>query len=307
MTTQTSSTPRDRFEHFVVTRFGIRWREEHPPPDDAWLRYRLGLFEAVCLPSVLSQTGAEFRWLVLIDEGCRAAWLEEALTTLGAGTEFEVVWMERNFWSEIDTVVTARATAPYIITTRLDSDDAIACDYLSRVQATFDNQDRLYVNFQRGLQFERDGALYSYLYPANAFLSFIERRTPGAPIRTVFSAPAHPDAALYGDVLQVSAPPCWIIVVHGANLLNEIKPVAWRVRPEVLADRFDVHLPLAPVTTRELLRSRARTAVARARRVFVRWRIGKQILFTMARGDRLQKQKNEQPRSGRSDQSPPQS
>jgi hypothetical protein len=293
MTSQPLSRADDRFEHFVITRFAIRWREEHPPPDDAWLRYRLGLFEAVCLPSVLSQTGAEFRWLLLIDEGCRAPWLEEALTELGASTVFEVVWMERNFWWEIDTVVSARATAPHVITTRLDSDDAIARDYLSRVQATFDRQERLFVNFQRGLQFERDGALYSYLCPANAFLSLIEHRIPGAPVRTVFSAPAHPDAAAYGDVLQVSAPPCWIIVVHGANLLNEIKPVAWRVPPEALADRFDVHLPLVPVTTWELVRSRIRTAAARAGRLFVRWRIGKQIVLTMTHGDRMQKQQNE--------------
>ncbi len=290
MTAQIPAASPDRFEHFVITRFGVRWRQEDPPPDDDWLRYRLGLFEAVCLPSVLSQTGAEFRWLLLIDDGCRSPWLEEALAGLGEGRAFEVVWMDTLFWSGIDTVVTERASAPHVITTRLDSDDAIARDYLSRVQATFDRQDRLYVNFQRGLQFERDGALYSYFYPANAFLSFIERRTPGEPVRTVFSSPAHPDAAKYGDVLQVSAPPCWIIVVHGANLLNEIKPVAWRLRPEALGDRFDVDLPLALVGTGELLRSRAGTVGARILRLLVRWRIGKQIVLTLARGDRVQKQ-----------------
>lgn len=288
MTAETASP--SRFDHFVITRFGVRWREEDPPPDEAWLRYRLGLFEAVCLPSVLSQTGAVFRWLLLLDAGCRAPWLEDALAELGAGTAFEVVWMEQVFWSGIDTVVTGRASAPHVITTRLDSDDAIARDYLSRVQATFAGQSRLYVNFQRGLQFERDGALYSYLHPANAFLSFIERRTPGVPVRTVFSSIAHPDAAKYGDVLQVSAPPCWVVVVHGGNLVNEINPVAWRLRPEAFGDRFAVELPLVHVGRLALLRSRVRTLGSRIGRLVLRWRTGKQIMLTLARGDRLQKQ-----------------
>ncbi|CAM5405536.1 glycosyltransferase [Leifsonia shinshuensis] len=284
--------PQD-FDHFVITRFAVRWRAEDPPPDEAWLRYRIGLFEAVCLPSVASQVGAEFTWLLLLDEGCRAPWLEAELAELGAGGVFEVVWLTDVFWSSIDRVVTERATAPHVITTRLDSDDAIARDYLGRVQATFDGQDRLYVNFQRGFQFERDGALYSYLHPANAFLSFIERRTENTPVRTVFSSTAHPDAAKYGDVLQVSAPPCWIIVVHGANLLNEVHPVAWRLRPEALGDRFEVALPLAPVTGRELVASRIRTLRHQAVRVFTRWRIGKQILLNLAQGDRVQAQRTD--------------
>lgn len=293
MNADATARPDDHFEHFVITRFGVRWRQQDPPPDEAWLRYRLGLFEAVCLPSVLSQTNAAFRWLLLIDRGCRAPWLEDALAELGAGHAFEVIWMEQLFWTGIDAVVTERATAAHVITTRLDSDDAIARDYLSRVQATFDGQDGLYVNFQRGLQFERDGALYSYLHPANAFLSFIERRTPGTPVRTVFSSTAHPDAAKYGDVLQVSAPPCWIIVVHGGNLLNEIKAVAWRERPEALDGRFDVDLPLVPVGTAELFRSRVRTIVARARRLFTRWPLSKEVILTAMRGDRTQKQRRD--------------
>lgn len=280
------------FEHFVITRFGVRWSEDQPPPDEAWLRYRLALFAAVTLPSMESQTAASRRWLLLIDHACRAGWLEDELALFGDGDVFETVWIDGLFWSTIGQVVTERATAPHVITTRLDSDDAIARDYLARIQATFAGQDALYVNFQRGLQFERSGALYTYLHASNAFLSFIERRRDGEPVRTVFSSTAHADAAKYADVLQVSAPPVWLQVVHGSNIMNEVHEIAWQVRPSALGDRFDVDLPLATVTTRALLVSRARTIWHRTLRVFRSRRMGKQILLTLVRGNRIQRQQN---------------
>jgi hypothetical protein len=141
----------DSFEHFLITRFAVRFVPEQEPPPEDWLRYRLGLFLATCLPSVSAQEGARFRWLLLLDAAYRSGWLEDELDALNSDELFEIVWLEGTFHQTIGAIVTDRTTAAHAITTRLDRDDAIARDYLARVQAAFAAQDAQFVNFQRGV------------------------------------------------------------------------------------------------------------------------------------------------------------
>lgn len=227
------------FDHFLLTRFSAVLMPKAPPADEAWLRYRLGFFYDACLPSVRSQRdAAPFTWLVLFDDRCSDEFRADVID-LAAGV-FTPLWTHDAFRRDTFAApVAARASAPHLITTRLDSDDALAVDHLATVQAQFEGQERLFVNFPRGIQIDRSGAVYRSDIASSPFLSLIERREPGRLPETVYVA-KHARARGHAAVRQVRAPVMWAQVVHGANVSNIVNGV--RVAPAVVAERFDFHL-----------------------------------------------------------------
>jgi len=230
------------FDHFVVTRFSAVFTDEHPPPDPAWLRYRLAFFVEACRASMSRQSGSpEFRWLVFFDDRCDAEFRAD-VDELAEGV-FEPIWTHEVFWAGIlPREIAARSTAPFLITTRLDSDDAVATDFIAAVQREFAGQERLFVNFPRGLQVVRSGALYQRDYPSGPFLSLIEARSEQPPL-TVFGSRGHTKARRLGPIREVMAPPMWLQVVHGSNIANEVRGM--RVSPRQANARFDIDLDYA--------------------------------------------------------------
>jgi len=232
------SGPAPDFDHFLLTRFSAVLTPGAPPAGADWLRYRLGFFYDATLPSVVSQTGALSEWLVLFDDRCPDDFRAD-VEDLAREGRFTPVWSHEPFRRDTFAgLVATLSRAPYLITTRLDSDDAIARDHLAAVQARFARQDRLFVNFVRGLQVDRGGAVYRSDQVSNPFLSLIERRTDGPPL-TVY-APRHARARGHGPVLNVHAPPMWLQVVHDGNLLNMV--TGPQIAPAVVRERFDIDL-----------------------------------------------------------------
>lgn len=143
----------------LLTRFSAVLPPGAEPAKADWLRYRLGFFYDACYASVTRQRGADFGWLVLVDDRCPDDFREE-VEELAKGA-FTPVWTHEPFrrdsfaGSVADlTGRTAERTtkpshAPYLITTRIDSDDAMAVDFMAAVQAQFERQERLFVNFTR--------------------------------------------------------------------------------------------------------------------------------------------------------------
>jgi hypothetical protein len=227
------------FDHVFLTRFSAVHAAGLPPVQEDWLRYRLGFFEEACLASMSRQTVRDFRWLVFVDDRCSESFRRdfEALAT----DVFEPVWTHELFWSGVfREALTDASHAPYLITSRLDSDDAVAVDFVESVQAQFDGQERLFLNFTRGLQLERSGAVYRYDQSSNPFLSLIERRHDGVAPATVFGQSAHGAARTVAPLREVKAPPMWIQVIHGSNVANLV--CGPRVDPAVVAERFDIDL-----------------------------------------------------------------
>jgi hypothetical protein len=111
--------------------------------------------------------------------------------------------------------------APYLITTRIDNDDAIAVDHLKNVQAKFQHQNREFVEFPLGIQSFR-GHLYSVYWPSNPFLSLIERVRDGSQFTTVCCAP-HDQVRSAWKVHSVLRSPQWLQVLHGENLENGLR------------------------------------------------------------------------------------
>jgi hypothetical protein len=214
--------------HYVITRWNVRgfggWYR-----DPRWLAERQWLFESFCLPSVRRQILEDFAWLILIDAGTRPedrAWLidcDPRIRLLPVGPD------PRERAAAIRAVIRS-GPGDRVITTRLDSDDAIAGNHLHAVRA-YDWGVRRFVGFECGVAFDcRTGQLWVRRYPLNPFLSLIEAREHAESVHVR----RHDDVP--SDEL-VSLPSIgWLQVIHGRNLANtpQGSPVPESAVPELL-------------------------------------------------------------------------
>lgn len=249
------------FDHLVMTRFNVRVGQA--PADEGWLRHRLQYFENVCCTSLASQTNKDFRWIVLFDSE-REPWFEAEVERLSRDGLFEPVWVEGPFEPAAAARLFAeRSSADWLITTRVDNDDALARDFIDMVQSQFERQKVEFVNFQSGLQLTDTGELFHRLDPSNAFISLIEKRDGEAP-RGVY-VDWHDRVEKHGPMRQVRSHPMWLQMVHGRNIGNQARGV--RADPGLLAQYFDVHREAATVTRSKLMVSKAGSAIKLAARV----------------------------------------
>lgn len=228
------------FDHYLLTRFSAVLAPGEP--GEEWLRYRLGFFVDACWSSVRAQQGAEFTWLVLLDDRCPDDFRAD-VEALAEGTFTPIwthePWSPRLFAQSIEAARNWDDPAPWLLTTRLDSDDGIARDFMAAVQREFTPTDGLFIDFPRGVQIDRGGSTYLYDQLSSPFLTLVERRHADRSPRTVYSA-RHARARESGPLREVSAPPMWVQVIHGTNLLNIT--VGARVSPRVVNERFDLEL-----------------------------------------------------------------
>jgi hypothetical protein len=186
-----------------------------------WLTSRLALFEQYCLPSVIGQQDVEFRWLVFFD-AATPEWFRAKISAFEPVVR--PVYVEGPASDEIlrrRVIETGLVSSPYLLTTRLDNDDAIAKDHLRLVQDAFCGQAREFITFPCGLQLFRDH-LYRVNWPSNPFLSLIEAADDEQSITTVFCI-AHDHLDEAGCVKQVRSSPQWLQVLHSANVGNELR------------------------------------------------------------------------------------
>ncbi len=231
------------FTHLVLTRFNTAvaygYTSSWMGLDTAWLKARLRLFEQFCLPSMLGQHGAQFRWIVFLD-AASPDWLREKIHSYGS--VMTPLYIDGPATNEALASSVGNAgliTAPYLVTTRLDNDDAIGRHHLASVQQAFRGQDREFVAFPFGLQWFR-GHLYDTCWPANPFLSLVERVREGNRFTTVFCV-SHDKVRNSGKVKHLIRSPQWLQVIHSSNILNGL-----RGRPRVKSrshSNFDVLWP----------------------------------------------------------------
>jgi hypothetical protein len=213
----------DSVTHVLLTRFNTRLGGYDDPRglDPAWLEHRFRLFEDLCIPSVRSQTEQRFTWLVFFDARTPTEWRRRAEIIAPPG--FHPIWVDGHFTSETASEAIkdrGLAETDFLITSRLDNDDALAPRFMATVRAAFSGQDFLFVNLPFGYQVA-GGRLYMRPYVANPFISLIERVTPSP--ETVLMVGHH--EIMRFPVRQVMTRPAWFQVVHGRNLANELRGV----------------------------------------------------------------------------------
>ena len=186
------------FTHVIMTRFNVERPKRHDPMrlDPGWLAGRFDLFEKYCLPSVAAQTAGNFTWMIYFDAGTPQAVRDrvEACRRVHPFVAYYGGTVSAAFWprSVEETLVgngpdgngpdgngpdgKQRGRTPWLLTTRFDNDDALAEDFVARLQAAVaaaEPPERGSWNFPEGFVLE-GGKLYALTHLANPFASWLE-------------------------------------------------------------------------------------------------------------------------------------
>jgi len=227
-----------RVTHFVLTRFNVRM-PIYQHPGDEWLPGRLKLFQKYCLPTLRGQTVGSFTWLVFLDANS-PGWLRHTIETTMSDI-VHPIYVDGLFTAEYAADVVGRLSAtPFVITTRVDNDDAVASDFVEIIQREFADQRLEFVNLVNGAQYSNE-KVYLRPYTKNPFVSLVESVEDGPP-KTVF-AKRHYEIDKVGPVRNIRTPhPMWLQVLHSDNVLTE--RVGLRARPSAVLPYFNCVLAI---------------------------------------------------------------
>lgn len=213
-------------KHLIITRFNVAspGREAAIRLKRGWLDERFKLFEDICLPSVAAQSEKDFEWVVFFDVETPADY-KEKINKLVALFPFRPVYTDSFDMRKLGPdIVQHYAQADYLLTSRLDSDDILAVDYVETLQKIAAGLDgRFVINFDSGaiLQLNNDRpALYEYRDDSNPFASLIEKFSPDS--KTIWGV-QHTEIHELGEVVHVEGKPMWLQVVHGGNVSNRVR------------------------------------------------------------------------------------
>lgn len=219
-----------RVQHIVETRFSVRPGGDGPQglAIEGWLEERLPLLRRFCLPSVMAQD-AEFTWLVLCDADTDPEILCELRGAARSLPAFELGITGPEHGIRQAALAAVDPDTDVLITTQLDSDDALADGCLAAIQAYADSFHRsahpdLVVNFPRGYRLDaRKNALYEDRMSNSSFPSLFERPSTRNEAMTVLCGPGHATLRQECFTHQDESMHAWLIVVHGGNVINRIR------------------------------------------------------------------------------------
>lgn len=260
------------FKHFVITRFNLKM-EAHFQKDktgkltqtEDWLKTRFYLFDTYCFPSLKNQTCRDFIWFVLFDINTPDKYLQRITEYKNEFSNFYPLFLEsgdsecinRNLNIAIKKEIDE--ATKYVITSRIDNDDAFHMQMIDDVQKRFDYQDDLFFNFEYGLQYDlKKKILVKFLYKKNHFLSRIEKLQE--PIQTVISVD-HTQIDTVAEVENIlQKHPLWIEVVHDSNISNSIrlsKPIFFKSIFEEFGFLADINYRLSIIYYLQYLKVQA--------------------------------------------------
>lgn len=224
------------FEHLLLTRFNVKIPrlENSRRLDPVWLDSRFLLFEQFCYPSVRSQTNTNFTWLVLFDSKTPAGFRAK-MEQYFQSERFHAVYMDlltpQTLLEAVADYFCNRARPDYLITSRLDNDDAICREYIGWTQSAFMCQQREFLNFADGCVLSSRKGYRRYYPEPNPFISLVETFDQ---CQTVLHED-HSRLAEEETIRQLAHGPAWLQVVHGANLANQVSGIRYPIR-EILKD-----------------------------------------------------------------------
>lgn len=216
------------FQHFLITRFNVpyeKWTRDKSggiTRDIKWLHHRFELFERFCFPSVSGQLNQNFQWIVFFDVDTPDEYVKMINTYKERFSLFVPCFVASmgEFFEAVKSEIKGRLSAQtsYLITSRLDNDDALHHLYIDEVQKQFRPHNDIVLNFRKGCVFDVEKrCLYAHTNESNHFLSRIESLAPS--FETVMSM-NHTVAKNKVDVLQLNEIRGWLTVVHNHNLVN---------------------------------------------------------------------------------------
>ncbi|MBW4716986.1 glycosyltransferase [Saccharothrix obliqua] len=206
-------------DHVILTRFNLPsvGAESVVRAREGWLTERVGLFERYCLPSVRAQTSANYRWIIYFDPES-PQWLKDRIAS--HGDAYTPVFREQVSRDELleDIGKLFPVKGDGLITSNLDNDDALAADFVARLQADRPTGGRTALYLANGLVKSPTG-VYAHHDKDNAFASM---REPWDDPVTCW-ADWHNRLHRHGRWVSLGGAPGWLQVVHGGNVSNRTR------------------------------------------------------------------------------------
>ena len=233
----------------LLTRFNVRYNKGYEQGErPGWLEERIELFARYCAPSVANQTMEVFDWLVFFDEH----------------TPSEVIGDIQRLDHRIRAILVPPSPKPHqfflsrfvptgvdvVISTRLDSDDALHRNFLQRVRdqvprfwAT--DADQWICNPLFGYKLNVvPGTLHEASMPDSPFFSMFERPSARYSLKGALSV-NHTHVHERFPTYQDTEEHLWVQVVHGGNVSNRVRRWERPVPVGTLEERFGFEL-IAP-------------------------------------------------------------
>lgn len=228
------------FKHVILTRFNCS--NSRSPTDReiairsqrGWLDARFGLFERYCLPSVLAQTNPNFEWHIYFDRQTAPQYLDRARKDVGGQSNIRIKLCDL-YGSETVQEDLGRelpASTEWLLTTRLDNDDALHRDFVDRLHREVRRGTKEALNFPLGVVFG-NGKTYLSRQASNAFISLSE---PFPNPKTAVWG-THNTVNLIAPVRNIDGGPAWMQVVHNSNVSNKLR--GRRMSRDTLLQGFD--------------------------------------------------------------------
>ena len=158
----------ERIEHYIITRFSISTgRKDFNGDltklfDKHRLETRFLIFETFCLPSILGQTSKDFIWIIFVDPSLSKHYLNRLKNLVKGYSMIHVIKyspnIDLNSVNFIDRQI-GKISTKYVITTRLDDDDALSSGFIKKIQQDcqeFKNRDLLFISYPKGLHWRPD-------------------------------------------------------------------------------------------------------------------------------------------------------
>lgn len=221
------------YRHIIITRFNLQYESSsdiHLQPE--WLEQRFLLFETYCLPSIQNQTCQDFKWIILCSEQTPAIYqsrLQHYATTYpNIALHFCPYYEDVNQLYHI--IGKQYCTASYLLSTRMDSDDMIANDFVEHLQQSIIQrhlQPAIYT-FPSGIQcFLQEHKAFAVVDKKNHFLNYLE---PNSSIHTCLGRD-HTKVP-NNQLIILTHKNMWCEIVHQHNICNGYLP------------HYRYHLPL---------------------------------------------------------------
>lgn len=221
--------------------------------DLEWLKARQKLFEKFCLPSVLSQINKNFEWVFVVDSHTPDSFKSvlDSYPAIVLYADFDPIPIERTKHKRAIRLEEAVAAplrdylktkdTDYIITSRLDNDDAISIDHIDKIQRYTKKLKRegmpFWLNLQRGFKW-CGGNVYPIGALQNPFISMVESQ--GEELLTAYRC-SHKVANKHARLVQVrEGNPTWMQVIHGGNLLNKLMRYRGEMSFSTVQDIFKI-------------------------------------------------------------------
>ena len=235
-------------KHILLTRFNTlvpSWNTRRHLNHD-WLDARFMLFEEVCLPSVAGQTNHNFDWFIFFDSNTPEQYRLK-INTLLKKYKFHPIFVDEFNVDSIKTLIAERfleAGDDMLLTSRLDSDDALATHYIETLQSLASSRrDRVVFNFDCGAVLSTvrgKRSLYEHEDVSNPFANLLE---PFKPDFTTVLWVDHTTLASFAEVHHIKEKSMWLQRVHGFNISNRAR--GKRIRINAYNDNFPYLLSIS--------------------------------------------------------------